>query len=55
MDCKLISRTELEAWNKLPQEELAPKISECLCRQVYGMGTSDIAGIGVSVLLCWVD
>jgi hypothetical protein len=41
---------EILKTESLPLQELELSINECLCKAVYGVGSADLTGIGVSVL-----
>jgi hypothetical protein len=42
------STSEILAVELLPDVEMKPWITECFCRSVYGAGSADLTGVGVS-------
>jgi hypothetical protein len=42
---------EILKTESLPLQELELSINECLCKAVYGVGSADLTGIGVSGLI----
>jgi hypothetical protein len=49
MNCTSLLPQEIIALDALPAEQLADKVTVCVCKQLYGMGSGDLTGIGVCI------